>query len=44
MIKLLHTEPVRGCIRLHFLAGDRVMNTLYNMVNTERKLTQMLRY
>ncbi|EDV27732.1 uncharacterized protein TRIADDRAFT_20746 [Trichoplax adhaerens] len=42
MIKLLHTEPTRGCTRIHFLAGNRVMNTLCSMINTERKLTQIL--
>jgi len=42
VIKLLHTEPMRGGIRLFFLAGNRVIQKLGQCYDAERKLTKLL--
>lgn len=43
VIKLLHTESMRGGTRLFFLAGDRVMQKLNSLYIVERSLTKSLR-
>lgn len=42
VIKLLHTEPMRGGTRLFFLVGNRVLNKLSVGYDIERKLTKLL--
>jgi len=42
VIKLLHTEPMRGGTRVFFLVGDRVMKKLSSLSATERQLTKLL--
>ena len=41
-IKLLHTESMRGGIRLFFLAGSRVIAKLASCIENEVKLTKIL--
>ena len=43
MIKLLHTEVTKGCVRLFFLAGKRVLNFTHKALDKEKGLTKMLR-
>lgn len=43
MIKLLHTEPMRGGTRVFFLAGNRCIEKLSSTYDVERKLTKLLR-
>jgi len=42
MIKLLHTESMRGGVRVFFLAGDRVLNKVAIGYDVEKKLTKLL--
>lgn len=42
MIKLLHTEKMRGNTRLFFVVGNRVLKLSQKMFENERKLTQLL--
>lgn len=43
MIKLLHTEVTKGCLRLFFLAGKRVLDFTHKALDNEKGLTKMLR-
>lgn len=42
MIKILHTEPMRGGTRVFFLAGNRLLDKLSISYDVERKLTKLL--
>lgn len=42
VIKLLHTETMRGNTRLFFLAGSRVIKKLSSSYDVERKLNKLL--
>ena len=42
VMKLLHTETMRGNTRLFFLAGSRVVDKLFNSYDIERKLNKLL--
>lgn len=43
MIKLLHTEPTKGLLRLFFLAGKRVLDFTHKALDNEKGLTKILR-
>ncbi|CAB4004576.1 Alanyl-tRNA editing Aarsd1 [Paramuricea clavata] len=42
MIKLLHTEPTKGLLRLFFLAGKRVLDFTHKALDNEKGLTKIL--
>jgi len=42
VIKLLHTESMRGNTRIFFIAGNRVLDKLSGSYNVERKLNKLL--
>ena len=44
MVKLLHTETMRGGTRVFFLAGNRVVDKLSISYDVEKQLTKLLRY
>ena len=43
-IKLLHTEKKRGSTLVYYLAGNRVFRYMNQAVDTEQKLTRLLRH
>jgi hypothetical protein len=43
MVKLLHTEPTKGLLRLFFLAGKRVLDFTHKALDNEKGLTKILR-
>ena len=44
MIKLLYTEATKGCLRLFFLAGKRVLDYTHKALDNEKGLTKILRF
>lgn len=39
-VKLLRTEKVRGCVRLHFICGERTVHWMWQTAETLRQLEQ----